>query len=53
MKLPHFIKMNLSTKEIAGLLNISVRGVESSRYRLRSKLDIPTEANLVEFIRAI
>ena len=42
--------MNLSTKEIARLLNISVRGVEGSRYRLRRKLNLPNDANLTEFI---
>jgi DNA-binding CsgD family transcriptional regulator len=42
--------MNLSTKEIAQLMNISVRGVEISRYRLRKKLEIPTEMNLFNFL---
>jgi hypothetical protein len=37
--------MNLSSKEIAQLLNISVRGVEISRYRHRKKLQVPTETN--------
>jgi DNA-binding CsgD family transcriptional regulator len=42
--------MNLSCKEIAQLENISVRGVELSRYRLRKKLKIPTESNLFDFL---
>ncbi|MEC3905734.1 transcriptional regulator [Tamlana sp. 2201CG12-4] len=37
LKLCAYIKMNLSTKEIAPLLNISVRGVETHRYRLKKK----------------
>ncbi|MFT5832707.1 MAG: ligand-binding sensor domain-containing protein/DNA-binding CsgD family transcriptional regulator [Cognaticolwellia sp.] len=45
-----YLKMNLSTKEIAPLLNISVRGVEVSRYRLRKKMELPTETNLNEFM---
>jgi DNA-binding CsgD family transcriptional regulator len=45
--------MNLSTKEIAPLLNISVRGVEISRYRLRKKLNLDSEDNLVTFIMDI
>lgn len=45
-----YLKMNLSTKEIAPLLNISVRGVEISRYRLRKKMELPTEINLNEFM---
>jgi DNA-binding CsgD family transcriptional regulator len=52
-KLCAYLRMNLSTKEIAGLMNISVRGVEISRYRLRKKLQIPTETNLFQFLLAI
>ena len=50
LKLCTYLVINLSTKEIAQLLNISVRGVEISRYRLRKKLQIPTETNLYEFL---
>jgi DNA-binding CsgD family transcriptional regulator/cell division protein FtsB len=45
-----YLKMNLSSKEIAPLLNISIRGVEEKRYRLRKKLGLSTEQNLTEFI---
>ena len=50
MKLCAYLRMNLSTKEIAQLMNISVRGVEISRYRLRKKLQIPTEVNLFNYL---
>jgi DNA-binding CsgD family transcriptional regulator len=50
LKLSAYLRMNLSTKEIAQLMNISVRGVEISRYRLRKKLGIPTDVNLYEFL---
>lgn len=50
MKLSAYLRMNLSTKEIAQLLNISVRGVEIARYRLRKKLDLDRSVNLQEFI---
>jgi DNA-binding CsgD family transcriptional regulator len=50
LKLSAYLRMNLSTKEIAQLMNISVRGVEISRYRLRKKLEIPTEMNLFNFL---
>lgn len=49
-KLCAYLRMNLTTKEIAPLLNISVRGVEISRYRLRKKLGLNSEVNLVAFI---
>ncbi|MGI9531541.1 triple tyrosine motif-containing protein [Lutimonas sp.] len=40
LRLCAFVKMDLSNKEIAPLLNISVRGVETGRYRVRKKLGI-------------
>lgn len=52
-KLCAYLRMNLTTKEIAPLLNISVRGVEISRYRLRKKLGIASEVNLVSFIMEV
>jgi ligand-binding sensor domain-containing protein/DNA-binding CsgD family transcriptional regulator len=53
LKLSAYLRMNLSTKEIAQLMNISTRGVEISRYRLRKKLGIATEVNLFEFLLEI
>lgn len=50
LKLCAYLRMNLSTKEIAPLLNISVRGVEVRRYRLRKRLKLKREDNLVEFL---
>ncbi len=50
LKLCAYLRMNLSSKEIAQLENISVRGVEISRYRLRKKLRISTEINLFDFL---
>jgi DNA-binding CsgD family transcriptional regulator len=50
LKLCAYLKLNLSSKEIAPLLNISYRGVETRRYRLRKRLLLDNDANLVEFI---
>lgn len=50
IKLSAYLRMNLSTKEIAYLMNISTRGVEISRYRLRKKLNLERSDNLQEFI---
>ena len=50
LKLCAYLRMNLTSKEIAQLMSISVRGVEISRYRLRKKLNIPTETNLFQFL---
>jgi ligand-binding sensor domain-containing protein/DNA-binding CsgD family transcriptional regulator len=53
LKLCAYLRMNLSTKEIAQLMNISVRGVEISRYRLRKKLGIVSEVNLFDYLMAL
>ncbi|WP_372774222.1 two-component regulator propeller domain-containing protein [Mangrovibacterium sp.] len=53
LRLCAYLRMNLSTKEISPLLNISVRGVEISRYRLRKKLGIEKDANLIDFLLKI
>jgi len=53
LKLCAYLRMNLTTKEIAQLMNISVRGVEISRYRLRKKLQVPTDANLFNFLMEV
>ncbi len=53
IKLCIYLKMNLSSKEIAPLMNISYRGVELHRYRLRKKLDISTDESLSRFMIAI
>ena len=50
LKLCAYLRMNLSSKEIARLMSISVRGVEISRYRVRKKLGITTETNLFQFL---
>jgi DNA-binding CsgD family transcriptional regulator len=49
MKLCAYLRMNLSTKEIAQLMNISVRGVEIGRYRLRKKLQLETSVSLFDY----
>ena len=53
LRLCAYLRLNLSSKEIAPLLNISVRSVEIKRYRLRKKMDLSHEQGLVEYILAI
>ncbi|WP_149302672.1 helix-turn-helix and ligand-binding sensor domain-containing protein [Pareuzebyella sediminis] len=50
LKLCGYLRLNLSTKEIAKLLNIAPRSVEIKRYRLRKKLDLVHKENLVNYI---
>ena len=50
LRLCAYLRMNLSSKEIAPLMNISVRGVEISRYRLRKKLNLEHNTNLTDYL---
>jgi ligand-binding sensor domain-containing protein/DNA-binding CsgD family transcriptional regulator len=50
LKLAAYLRLNLSSKEIAQLMNISIRGVETSRYRLRKKLDLANDMNLFDHL---
>lgn len=53
LKLAAYLRLNLTSKEIAQLMNISIRGVETSRYRLRKKLGIDNEVNLFDFLTKV
>ncbi len=53
MYLSAYLRMNLTTKEISALQNITDRGVEIGRYRLRKKLGIPRETNLSTYLSNI
>ncbi|WP_333693982.1 histidine kinase [Flavobacterium sp.] len=50
IKLAIYLRMNLSSKEIAPLMNISYRGVELHRYRLRKKIELPSDESLSKFM---
>ena len=50
LKLCSYLKMNLTSKEIAPLMGISVRGVEVHRYRLRKKMGLNKKENLTNFL---
>ena len=48
-----FLRLNLSSKEIAPLLSISVRSVEIKRYRLRKKMNLDHSIGLIDYILEI
>ncbi|RMB59403.1 hypothetical protein EAX61_07370 [Dokdonia sinensis] len=52
LKLCAYIKTGLTSKEIAPLMNISKRGVELHRYRLRKKLEMHSDDNFLAFLQA-
>ncbi|WP_372756258.1 triple tyrosine motif-containing protein [Labilibaculum sp.] len=53
LRLCAYLRMNLATKEIAPLLNITVRGVEIGRYRLRRKLELDRNVNFTTFLNSL
>jgi len=53
LRLCAYLRLNLSSKEIAPLLNISHRSVEVKRYRLRKKMSLPHKASLTNYILEI
>jgi len=53
LRLAACLRMNLSTKEMAPALGISIRGVEIKRYRLRKKLNLELDINLVQYMMDI
>lgn len=53
LKLCAYLRLNLSSKEIAPLLNISPKSVEVKRYRLRKKIDLPHEDSLTNYMLEI
>ena len=50
IRLCAYLRLNLSSKEMAPLFNISVRSVEIKRYRLRKKMNLSHDENLVNYI---
>ncbi|MBP5217581.1 MAG: hypothetical protein J6Z47_01360 [Bacteroidales bacterium] len=50
LKFCALLRMNMSTKEIANTLNLTTRGVESARYRLRKKFGLEASDSLTGFI---
>lgn len=53
LRLCALVRMNLTNKEIAPILNISIRGVETARYRLRKRLSLGHDENTVDFLEKL
>jgi ligand-binding sensor domain-containing protein/DNA-binding CsgD family transcriptional regulator len=50
LKMCAYLRLNLSSKDIASLLKLSLRGVETSRYRIRKKMNLEQDENLTDVI---
>jgi ligand-binding sensor domain-containing protein len=53
LKFCAYLRMNLSSKEMAQLMNVTIKAIEVGRYRLRKKLSLQPEINLYEFLTEI
>ena len=53
IRLASFLRMNLSTKEIASMLNVLPESVLKSKYRLKKKLNLDKETNLNQFLNTL
>lgn len=48
-----YIRMGLSSKEIAPMINISYKSVEMARWRLRKKIELASDISLTDYLTAI
>ena len=53
LRLCAYLRLNLSSKEIASLLNISSKSVEIKRYRLRKRMNLDHKTNLISYILSV
>ena len=53
LRLMSLIKMNLSSKEMANILNVSIAGIKKARQRLRKKMELETKDSLEQAVLSI
>ncbi|WP_432671858.1 tetratricopeptide repeat protein [Flavobacterium sp. SM2513] len=50
IKICAFLRLNMSTKEISAITHQSIKSINMARFRLRKKLNIETEDNLISYL---
>lgn len=50
IKICAFLRLNMSTKEISAITHQTVKSINMARFRLRKKLNIETEENLISYL---
>jgi hypothetical protein len=48
-----YLRIGLGNKQVAGLLNISIKGVEMARYRIKKKLKLNPDESLMSYIQSV
>ena len=53
IKICAFLRLNMSTKEISAITHQSVKSINMARFRLRKKLDIDRDENLIAYLNSL
>lgn len=53
VKICAFLRLNMSTKEISAITHQSVKSINMARFRLRKKLDIDRDENLISYLKSL
>lgn len=53
VKICAFLRLNMSTKEISAITHQSVKSINMARFRLRKKLDIDRDENLIAYLKSL
>lgn len=53
VKICAFLRLNMSTKEISAITHQSVKSINMARFRLRKKLDIDRDENLISYLSSL
>ena len=48
-----YLRLNLSTKELADIMGVTLKGAEAAKYRLRKKLSLPSNVSIFEYLSHI
>ena len=53
VKICAFLRLNMSTKEISAITHQSIKSINMARFRLRKKLDIDRDENLISYLKSL
>jgi tetratricopeptide (TPR) repeat protein len=53
VKICAFLRLNMTTKEISAVTHQSVKSINMARFRLRKKLDIDRDENLISYLNSL
>ena len=48
-----YLRLNMSTKELADIMGVTLKGAEAAKYRLRKKLSLPSDISISEYLSAV